>query len=226
MPVARGPWALDSGGFTELSMFGEWRTSLTEYVEDVYRCRDEIGHLEWAAPQDWMCEPHIIEKTGQSVAAHQHHTTQNYLDLRAAAPDLPFVPVLQGWTYADYVAHAELYASAGVDLPSLWLVGIGSVCRRQQTQGGREVIQHFARRSVRLHAFGLKLNGLRECAWMLSSSDSLAWSYRARRAGTPMLASCTHRACSNCMPYALKWREQVLRTTSIQQPDLGLEVCA
>jgi len=30
-PRARCAWALDSGGFSELSMYGEWRTSLTQY---------------------------------------------------------------------------------------------------------------------------------------------------------------------------------------------------
>src|SRR5690242_4741899 len=57
LPRARGPWALDSGGFTELQMFGEWRTTPAEYIAAVRRYRDEIGGLVWAAPMDWMCEP-------------------------------------------------------------------------------------------------------------------------------------------------------------------------
>ena len=32
LPRARGPWALDSGGFTELSTYGEWRTTPAAYV--------------------------------------------------------------------------------------------------------------------------------------------------------------------------------------------------
>jgi hypothetical protein len=32
LPRARGPWVLDSGGFTELSMYGGWRTTLADYV--------------------------------------------------------------------------------------------------------------------------------------------------------------------------------------------------
>jgi hypothetical protein len=32
LPRARFPWACDSGGFTELSQFGGWRTTPEEYV--------------------------------------------------------------------------------------------------------------------------------------------------------------------------------------------------
>jgi len=31
LPRAIAEWALDSGGFTELSLFGEWRTSARQY---------------------------------------------------------------------------------------------------------------------------------------------------------------------------------------------------
>jgi hypothetical protein len=46
-------WALDSGGFTELSMFGEWRTKPSQYVTAIRRYVDQIGRLQWASPQDW-----------------------------------------------------------------------------------------------------------------------------------------------------------------------------
>ena len=47
-------WALDSGGFSELSLYGEWRTEPFEYVQWVKGYDLEIGNLDWAAPQDWM----------------------------------------------------------------------------------------------------------------------------------------------------------------------------
>lgn len=219
-PRALGEWALDSGGFTELSMFGGWRTSTRQYIHEVRRFRDEIGNLQWAAPQDWMCEPHITAKTGYSVTEHQRRTVTNLIELRMSAPDLPWVPVLQGWTLDDYQRCADRYELAGIDLAAEPIVAIGSVCRRQQTQGGREVVQLFSRAGVRLHAFGMKQTGLRECAYMLESSDSLAWSYAARRAAKPFLATCKHRACANCMDYALDWRTRLLASIRVQQPDL------
>lgn len=79
LPRARGPWVLDSGGFTELSTYGEWRTPTSDYVTAVRRYRDECGGLVWAAPQDWMCEPFMLAKTRKTVAEHQRLTTENYL---------------------------------------------------------------------------------------------------------------------------------------------------
>jgi hypothetical protein len=48
-------WALDSGGFTELSMHGRWVTSAADYAEAAARYAVVIGRLDFAAPQDWMC---------------------------------------------------------------------------------------------------------------------------------------------------------------------------
>lgn len=217
LPQALGPWALDSGGFSELSMFGEWRTPAAQYVEEVARFQG-IGNMEWAAPRDWMCEPWLVEKTGLSVEEHQERTVADYLDLRQRAPHLPFRPVLQGWTLKEYMACAELYASAGVDLSVQETVGLGSVCRRQQLEGGREVIEEFARRGIRLHAFGMKITGLRQIAYLLKSSDSMAWSYAGRMKTPP--PSHGHKSCANCMTWALEWRQRVLRRVSSQQVSL------
>ncbi len=43
---ARVQWALDSGGFSELSLFGEWRTSPQQYACAVARYDEQIGRLE------------------------------------------------------------------------------------------------------------------------------------------------------------------------------------
>jgi hypothetical protein len=112
---------------------GRWTLTPEEYVAAVRRYATEIGRLDWAAPQDWMCEPFILAKTGLSVEEHQRRTVANYLRLKELAPDLPFIPVLQGWEQADYLACAAMYETAGVDLAAAPLVGVGSVCRRQAT---------------------------------------------------------------------------------------------
>jgi hypothetical protein len=39
LPRALGPWALDSGGFTELAMYGRWTVPATQYVAEVRRFR-------------------------------------------------------------------------------------------------------------------------------------------------------------------------------------------
>ena len=209
LPRARTRWALDSGGFTELRLYGGWQTTPIEYAHAVARYATEVGQLAWASPQDWMCEPAILARTGRSVADHQALTVESYCTLRQFAPHLPFIPVVQGWRLRDYVACIDRYAAAGIDLASMPLVGLGSVCRRQATGEIGAIAAELAAAGLRLHGFGVKRLGLSRYADNLESADSLAWSYAARR--RPALPGCTrHRNCANCPRYALAWREQVL----------------
>lgn len=213
LPRAIGRWALDSGGFSMLSMHGTWAAgpSPREYAARVRRYADEIGGLDWAAIQDWMCEPFIIAKTGLSVAEHQRRTVDSYLELRSIAPDLPFAPVLQGFDLADYVQCAQLYAAAGVDLAAEQVVGVGSVCRRQGTADAARIMAALTEEvpGVQLHGFGVKTSGLGQYGALLSSADSMAWSFNARRSA-PMPGCAGHKNCANCLRYALQWRTRVL----------------
>src|SRR4051812_47179326 len=81
-PRSVGHWGLDSGAFMELNLKGKWTVTPKEYAAQVIRAGEEIGKLDWCAPQDWMCEPFILEKTGLDVKTHQNLTIQNFLDLR------------------------------------------------------------------------------------------------------------------------------------------------
>jgi len=220
LPTASAPWALDSGGFTELQYFGRWTTTPAEYIARVRRYRDEIGHLAWAAPQDWMCEDIVIHGgtagplrfvgTGLSVAEHQRRTVTNFLQLRAEAPDLPFVPVIQGFRAEEYLACVELYRQAGVDLAAEPLVGLGSVCRRQGTAEAHDIISSLHHQGItRLHGFGVKTLGLARYGHLLTSADSMAWSIDARRRRQPMRGCTGHKNCANCLRWALFWRRRL-----------------
>lgn len=207
---ALAPWALDSGGFSELSMHGSWihGPSPKVYANRVRRYAHEIGSLDFAAPQDWMCEPWITDRTGLTVEEHQARTVGNFLDLKAYAPDVPIIPVLQGWKLSDYVECAERYESAGVRLSEQPAVGLGSVCRRQDTAQIEAIVKTFAGDGLRLHGFGVKLTGISSYGKDLWSADSMAWSYSARL--NPRMPGCTHKSCSNCLIYALHWRDKVI----------------
>jgi len=220
LPVASCDWALDSGGFTELSLFGGWRTGVSEYVEAVRRYSEEIGRLLWAAPMDWMCEPFMLTKTGLSVDEHQQRTVANYLELRDRAPELSYIPVLQGWTSQDYLRCIELYQSAGVNLADAPVVGVGSVCRRQSTTEIGRIMLMLHQAGISAHGFGVKKAGVARYGRLLTSADSMAWSYNARY--SPPLPGCTHRRCSNCLRYALRWRSQLLAREDWLELDLGL----
>lgn len=206
LPVPSGPWALDSGAFTELSMHGRWSIDAMQYSSEVRRFSQEMGMMRWAAIQDWMCEPIMIKKTRQSVGEHQRRTVANYKLLNQLAPDLPWCPVLQGFTNAEYWECLRRYEDAGVDLRSLPVVGLGSVCRRQDTNMVEELIQELHDYGLNLHGFGFKVKGIERSAKWLTSADSMAWSFEARR--SEPLPGCSHEKCANCLKYALKWRSE------------------
>lgn len=220
LPRARLSWALDSGGFTQLSQYGRWTFTAAEYARAVARYDRELGGLSWAAPMDWMCEPYVLAKTGLTVAEHQTRTVENYLDLRElwrsySDESCPFMPVLQGYQLEDYLRCVDLYADAGVDLmdpanPGMAdepVVGVGSVCRRQSTTEVAGIFAELASTGLWLHGFGVKSQGLGRYSQHLISADSMAWSARGRR-----VAGChpSHANEANCPRFALEWYHRAL----------------
>lgn len=214
-------WALDSGAFTALQRLGEQQRSTVEYAKVVRRYHDEIGRLDWAAPQDWMCEPPVrlggwwgkgrrrqyFAGTHKSVTEHQQLTLRNGLDLRMLDSDLPWRWVLQGWDRDDYLRHWDMHERAGIDLEREPLVGLGSVCRRQSTGEADWIVRSLA--PLRLHGFGVKTDGLLRFGHRLTGCDSMAWSDVARWEYI-RLPGCTHKTCSNCHLWAALWRGRLL----------------
>jgi hypothetical protein len=207
-PRARGAWALDSGGFTELQLYGRWTVDARTYAAEVRRWAAEVGAPDFAAIQDWMCEPFMLGRTGLSIAEHQRRTIASYLELRELAPEIPWMPVVQGWGAPDYLDHLDAYERAGVDLRTQPIVGVGSICRRQATSSAVRIITALSTEGVRVHAFGAKAEGLRLFGDRIASADSMAWSFVARRRPV-LLESCEgtgHKNCANCLRWALEWR--------------------
>jgi hypothetical protein len=218
LPRASGPWALDSGGFTELSLHGRWRFDERTYVTAVRRYSTEIGQLAFAAPMDSMTERHVLARTGASLRRHQRMTVTNYLCLKELAPELPFIPVLQGDSVADYFRCADWYEHHGVDLAALPLVGVGSICRRQHTGQVERIVRSLATRGYRLHAFGAKVLGLERYSDAIVSSDSMSWSMRGRY--VPGCAP-SHRSESNCLRFALSWHHRIQQAVGVEAGSVG-----
>lgn len=179
LPRALGPWALDSGGFTQLSLHGCWTVEPERYADEVQRWAAEIGRLEWAAIQDHMCEDAILAKTGLRVRDHQQLTVESYLRLRELAPGITWAPVLQGRSIGDYMRHIDDYTDAGVTLRALPVVGVGSICRRQATTFAGIVLRWLADEGLRLHGFGSRP---RACSRRTST-----WTRRTRWRGPSTL---------------------------------------
>jgi hypothetical protein len=225
LPIARTPWALDSGGFSELAMYGEWRTTPEEYVAAVVRYATEIGRLSWAAPQDWMCEPQMLQRTGLTVIEHQKRTIDNFVYLtqlwsRLSDADCPFKPPLQGQLLPDYLRCWDMYGEAGVDLREYNVVGLGSVCRRQATEEIGEIVTALRELApdLPLHGFGVKKQGLEKYGHLLASADSMAWSVEARRRQQPLPGCTGHKNCANCPRYAYQWHRRITATLQIRRP--------
>lgn len=216
--AALNGWALDSGGFTAVTR-GGWKTSPEEYLESVYRLDDRCPGMEWAAQQDWMCEPQALAATGLTVEQHQRLTIENYIRLREIDNRELIVPTLQGWKEGDYVRCAEMYADAGVNLNECRLVCIGSICRRQASKEIEDIFVELSDLGLPLHGFGVKVHGLARYQGYLVSSDSMAWSVRARNAALhrePAPGStCTHRSCVDCFTWAHEWHARMASRAGI-----------
>ncbi|WP_327029725.1 hypothetical protein OG989_04165 [Micromonospora sp. NBC_01740] len=235
LPRAAAPWVCDSRGFTELQQHGRWTFTPRQYVDALRRYRDDIGQLVWASPQDWMCEPVVIQGgtfhgetfagTGLTVAEHQRRTVDNLLELRALLDqpgDPHIVPALQGWEPADYLRCWEMYDAAGIDLLAEPVVGLGSTCRREATSEVKELVEAFAARGVRLHAYGAKTRGLLMYGQLIASADSFSWSFGGRR----RVGRCRHGVVkweANCPVRAREWRDTVLANiaTAHRRPHQG-----
>jgi len=198
---ARTRWALDSGAFTQIATYGKWTVPPRQYAREARRWQREIGR---------MCEPDMLEKTGLSVIEHQILTTRSLLELRDLEPEVPWFPILQGWHNDEYLSHIDRYDRAGVDLTREPVVGVGSVCRRQDTTEAEQLMMVLHRIGIKAHAFGFSIRGVRRAGKYLQSSDSMAWSYAARFRPV-RLPGCQHDTCENCPIWALRWRRKLLQ---------------
>jgi hypothetical protein len=214
LPKSGSEWCLDSGGYSELTINGTWTQTAQAYAERVEKYQSEMGGLRWAAIQDWMCEPWVVEKTGLSIDEHQRRTIQSLIDLRTISCEINWIPVLQGWSMNDYVRHIAMYKAAGFDLTKESVVGIGSVCRRQRMNEASTIVHRITGEGLRLHGFGVKTTGLEKFADQLVSADSMAWSFTARRQSIRM-DGCTHKKCHHCIKFALHWRAKVLEIPNV-----------
>jgi hypothetical protein len=189
-----------------------------DYADRVRRYMRDIGNLRWAATQDWMCEPIMLERTGMSVKEHQVRSVLSYVELLSRAPEVPWVPTLQGWARPDYYDPIEMYEKAGVHLAKLPLVGVGSVCRRQAMFTAELLMRNLHDvHGLKVHGFGFKKDGVRAAYDVMASSDSLAWSESATH--HPPLPGHElpgprrprgHKHCNNCLDYALRWRQELI----------------
>ena len=201
LPRALGPWALDPNGFESLRLHGRYPFSAKTYAAHVRRYQREIGGLVFASVMDWMCEAAIryggrvgrltFKGTGLSVREHQTRTIDSYIELCSLAPEVPWLPVLQGSGAPEYMEMLDEYDRRGIDLRKVPRVGVGSICRRQASPGVTMVLlPNLIAEGLTLHAFGFKKQGVEQVVAHLEQwrpealesffCDSMAWSFDYR----------------------------------------------
>ena len=211
------PICVDSGGFSELNLNGKWTISPEEYNDKLMQLKALGLRINWAAQQDYMCEPFVLEKTNLTIEQHQNLTVENLIKLRSLEGDIHYIPVLQGYSLQDYFNHFEKFDLAGIDLRKERIVGVGSVCRRQSTPEIEHIMKCLSAKGLKLHGFGVKINGLKRYAKYLCSADSLAWSFDARINNS----KCEHcknsktKNCANCLDFAIRWRKKLAKIDGI-----------
>ncbi len=180
-----GDWIMDSGAFTSIAKHGGYPEAPEVYATQIKRWSTN-GNLLAAVAQDYMCEPHMLERTGLTVQEHQRLTIQRYDALTDCDTGGIYVmPVLQGYSAGEYLDHLRMY---GDRLPHGAWVGVGSVCKRNGDPMAivmvLSAIKH-ARPDLRLHGFGLKTTALHRSAVraLLHTADSMSWSFAARKQG-------------------------------------------
>lgn len=199
-----GNWMLDSGGFTQISKYGQYKITEDEYLAVIDLQKPKVAFC-----QDWMCEPIMLKKTGLNVETHQYLTTLSYLSLSKKSDVIR--PVLQGWETEDYVKHLREYKKTGVNMNQIF--GVGTVCSRN---GKPEIIRDILKAilseepHIKLHGFGIKTVSAVANQDLLYSSDSMAWSFSGRRMEKLCYNNCPVKNCANCMEFALLWRKNML----------------
>jgi len=217
IPEMRAEGVEDGGGYSQLMLHNRWSVSDDVYAEQMRRSSRGLKRVRWMPPRDWMCEPWMVRKTGLTIEEHQRRTVESYCYLIREHSDLPWIPVIQGYYLDDYLRCWEMYDHAGVDLAKCAIVGVGTLCRRQDTKEAEIIINRLFEDGLTMHGFGFKKDGLRRCGAMLKSADSMAWSFGARRQKI-RLPGHKHQTCANCLEYATQWYHETLEAISAYVP--------
>lgn len=88
----------------------------------------------------------------------------SFLNLMTLVTDLPWMPVLQGFTLDEYLRCVDLYDRVGIDLTLEKVVGLGSICRRQNTKEAVRIVESLSARGTGLGGFDFRITGLRRVA--------------------------------------------------------------
>lgn len=182
MPEEQAITFLDCGGFVAMNRYGDYPWSIGDYVRLVFHQKPDF-----AACMDYPCEPDI--RRGDRFADNKARidaTLDNAAELLKWQNGVTqFVPVIQGYTIAEYEYCIGQMAERGLFRPYM---AVGSMCRRWKLDDLREkmtgitnvinrVCESCAIERPRLHWFGLHTMAIDDpvCRPYIATWDSTAW---------------------------------------------------
>ena len=184
IPKNRDLLFIDSGGYSFFFKNMDYSDPHIKYLQYVLN-----KGADFFANRDYPCEPELIRKNNTTVRENQIRTINNQIQIMdlidSYFPELrdKFVAVIQGWEIDEYLWMLDYMKDHGLLTD---LIGIGSVCRRNQDRQIRKIITTIRDnlpKKYKLHAFGVKMGVLKyKDVWdSLYSCDSLAYRYFIRK---------------------------------------------
>jgi len=203
---------VDSGGFTAARRWGRYPWTPAQYADFIYAVSRDVP-LAFCAILDYACERGVNREHYQTNIERIEATIANEIACRAAAPDLPWLPVLQGDTMEERAYDLARRREMGM-LPTDY-AGIGSVCGRGAA-AARRVVRFYDGQlpGVKLHGFGMHIDALDDAVVMgaLRSWDSYSWTW-ARGARSDRAPEYLKRDDENYSAYARRLATLYLERT-------------
>jgi hypothetical protein len=168
---------IDSGGFTAAKRWGRYPWTPAQYADWIAEESRDV-QLDFCATMDYACEKTVNRSILTTNKERIEESIQNELACRQVAPDLPWLPVLQGDNLAEREFDLSLRRRLGL-IPATF-AGLGSICGRGVV-GARQVIKFYRHQlpGVKYHAFGLHVQALDddEVFMAVRSWDSYSWNW-------------------------------------------------
>lgn len=170
---------VDGGGFTAARRWGTYPWSPEQYADFIRAVARDVP-LDFCAVLDYACERGVDRSVLATNRERIEVGLENERACREAAPDLPWLPVLQGDSLEERAYDLALRRRE--DLVPAEYAGVGSVCGRG-AKGAREAITWLRGQlpRVQFHGFGLHVHALRDPVVYdaLRSWDSYSWTWPA-----------------------------------------------
>ena len=171
VPPQCRPVFADCGGFYWAKKGVDYPYSYADYIAWLGAMRPD-----YAATWDYPCEAEVASDDA-AVLSRQRRTIEHARALLSIEGSWEWVPVVQGRTLDQYLAHAAMYRDAGLVRPYM---GIGSLCRRTRVAEIIGIVRAISAvlPGTRFHLFGVKSQIFRQREALpasVESADSGAW---------------------------------------------------